>query len=169
MMTSQQTTSWSISAVHHLGLTVTDIERSIEFYRDLLGMELIGRRPSVTADYVARQTGYQNVELNVASFRVGRNSPQTLEVVQYMTDRGEPSDQATNRPGNSHLCMLVDDLRESYHDLVTRGVRFKSEPVEITAGPNAGGLAVYLSDPDGYTLELFQPPRASSQANSSQT
>lgn len=160
MTISQQATSWSISGLHHLGLTVTDIERSIVFYRDLLGMELIGRRPSVTADYVARQTGYKNVELNVASFRVGRNSPQTLEVVQYMTAPGEPSDQATNRPGNSHICMLVDDLRASYHDLVTRGVQFKSEPVEITAGPNAGGLVIYLSDPDGYTLELFQPPYA---------
>ena len=160
MTISQQTTSWSISGVHHLGLTVTDIERSIEFYRDLLGMELIGRRPSVTADYVARQTGYKNVELNVASFRVGGNSPQTLEVVQYMTATGEPSDQATNRPGNSHLCMLVDDLRASYQNLAARSVQFKSEPVEITAGPNAGGLVIYLSDPDGYTLELFQPPHA---------
>jgi catechol 2,3-dioxygenase-like lactoylglutathione lyase family enzyme len=98
--------------------------------------------------------------LKVDSFRVGRNSPQTLEVVQYMTASGEPSDQATNRPGNSHICMLVDDLRASYHDLVTRGVQFKSEPVEITTGPNAGGLVIYLSDPDGYTLELFQPPYA---------
>jgi len=158
MNTSTETKAWSISAVHHLGLTVADIERSIEFYRDLLGMELIRRRPSVTADYVAKQTGYDKIELNVASFRVGPDSPQTMEVVQYMNQEGEPSDQATNRPGNSHLCMLVDDLRVSYDDLVSRGVRFKSEPVEITAGPNAGGLVVYLLDPDGYTLELFQPP-----------
>ena len=158
MTNAQHTISWSISAVHHIGLTVADIERSIKFYRDLMGMELIGRRPSVKSDYVARQTGYKDVELNVASFRVGPNSPQTLEVVQYMTNKCEPSNQATNRPGNSHLCMLVDDLRASYEDLAAKGVRFKSEPVEITAGPNAGGLAIYLSDPDGYTLELFQPP-----------
>ncbi len=164
MTNSRQTTSWSISGVHHIGLTVADIERSIVFYRDLLGMELIGRRPSVNADYVARQTGYKNVELNVASFLVGRNSPQTLEVVQYMTNTGEPSDQATNRSGNSHLCILIDDLRACYHDLINHGVHFKSEPVEITAGPNTGGLVIYLSDPDGYTLELFQPPSESIQA-----
>jgi catechol 2,3-dioxygenase-like lactoylglutathione lyase family enzyme len=150
--------SWSLTDLHHLGLTVADIERSITFYRDMLGMELLRRRPSVTADYVAKQTGYDAVELNVASFRVSPTSRQSLEVVQYMAHAGAPSDQSTNRPGNSHLCLLIDDLQSAYDDLLLRGVTFKSEPVAITAGPNAGGLVVYFLDPDGYTLEMFQPP-----------
>ena len=108
---------WFLSVIHHLGLTVSDIERSIEFYRDSLGMELIGRRPSVTADYVAKQTGYPDVELNVASFRVSPESQQTLEVVQYMSHAGQPSDPATNRAGTSHLCLLVDDLRAFFAPL----------------------------------------------------
>ena len=149
--------AWSLSRIHHLGLTVSDIERAIEFYRDVLGMEVVGRRPSVKTDYVARQTGYPDVELNVASFRISSTSEQTLEVVQYMSHAGEPSQPATNRPGTSHLCLLVDDLRASHEDLTARGVRFKSEPVTITAGPNKGGLVVYFFDPDGYTIELFQP------------
>jgi catechol 2,3-dioxygenase-like lactoylglutathione lyase family enzyme len=148
---------WSLTDLHHLGITVKDIESAIEFYRDKLGMELIGRRPSVTADYVAEQTGYENVELNVASFRVSPTSRQTLEVVQYMTHQGEPTNQATNRAGNSHLCLLVDDLQACYNELSSRGVQFKSPPVTITAGPNKSGLVVYFYDPDGYTLELFQP------------
>ena len=157
-MSSESTNNgWALSAIHHLGMTVQNIERSIEFYRDLLGMELIGRRPSVTADYVSEQTGYENVELNVASFRVGPGSPQTLEVVQYMNHTGDPTDAATNRPGNTHLCVLVDDLRAAVSQLQTQGVRFKSDPVEITAGPNKGGLVIYFFDPDGYPLEMFQP------------
>ena len=149
--------AWSLSRIHHLGLTVSDIERSIEFYRDVLGMEVVGRRPSVKTDYVAQQTGYPDVELNVASFRISAASQQTLEVVQYMSHAGEPSQPATNQPGTSHLCLLIDDLRAGYEDLTARGVRFKSEPVTITAGPNKGGLVVYFYDPDGYTIELFQP------------
>ena len=101
----------------------------------------------------------ESVELNVASFRVSSGSKQSLEVVQYMSHAGEPSDGATNRAGNSHLCLLIDDLRAGYDDLQSRGVRFKSDPVEISAGPNKGGLVVYLYDPDGYMLELFQPSR----------
>ncbi len=53
----------------------------------------------------------------------------------------------------------MNNLRACYADLKAKGVRFKSEPVTITSGPNAEGLVVYFYDPDGYTLELFQPPR----------
>ena len=89
-----------------------------------------------------------------------------MEVVQYMNHAGEQSDQSTNRPGNSHLCLLVDDLQASYDELLSRGVRFKSAPVTITAGPNTGGLVVYFYDPDGYTLELFQPATPAAQERS---
>lgn len=153
----KQSSDWQLADLHHLGITVADIERSIVFYRDLLGMELVGRRPCVEADYVAKQTGYPAVQLSVASFRVHTESHQSLEVVQYLNHAGEVADGATNRPGNTHLCMTVDDLRSAYADLRQRGVEFKSEPVTITAGPNKGGLVVYFFDPDGYPLELFQP------------
>lgn len=56
------------------------------------------------------------------------------------------------------LCLLVDDLQAAYAALRNKGVRFKSEPVTITAGPNEGGLVIYFADPDGHMLELFQPP-----------
>ena len=148
----------TIRALSHIVLPVADLDAALAFYRDLLGMELIGRRPSVTADYVAQQTGYDNVELNVASFRISPTCRQTMEVVQYMNHTGQQAATETNRAGNSHLCLLVDDLKTAVRDLSTAGVVFQSDPVEITAGPNQGGLVIYLKDPDGYTLELFQPP-----------
>jgi lactoylglutathione lyase len=149
--------SWQLGGVHHLGLTVADIERSVLFYRDVLGLTLVRRRPHVDSDYVARQTGYDGVVLNVASFRIDEQSP-TLELVQYMTHGGPPASAATNQPGISHLCLTVSDLQAAYDDLRARGVMFRSAPVRITAGPNMGGLVVYFADPDGYTLEMFQPP-----------
>lgn len=149
--------NWQLADMHHLGLTVSDIERSIAFYRDTLGMTLVRRRPKVDADYVAKQTGYEQVALSVASFKVSPESRQSLEVVEYLNHAGPPSEPATNRAGTSHLCLVVDDLRACYESLREHGVRFKSEPVRITAGPNEGGWVVYFYDPDGYTLELFQP------------
>ena len=149
---------WRLKDLHHLGLTVADIERSIHFYRDVLGMTLIRRRPSVVADYVAEQTGYPGVELSVASFQVSPESRQSLEVVQYLNQAGPALDVGTNQAGSSHLCLLVDDLQCCYDDLRAASVQFKSDPVTITAGPNKGGKVVYFFDPDGYTLELFQPP-----------
>ena len=94
---------WQLSDIHHLGMTVSDIERSIAFYRDTLGMTLIGRRECVEADYVAKQTGYEGVRLSVASFRVRPDSPNSLEAVQYLNHAAEPVDTSTNRPGGTHL------------------------------------------------------------------
>ncbi|MCC6793445.1 MAG: VOC family protein [Thermomicrobiales bacterium] len=159
-MESNAERGWRLGAAHHVGLTVSDIERSIAFYRDTLGMELIRRRPHVDNDYVQQQTGYPGVVLNVASFKPSPESAVTLEVVQYMTNAGEPATPATNRAGSSHLCLLVDDLGSCYEELRAKGVVFKSEPVRITAGPNEGGYVIYFLDPDGYPLELFQPPSA---------
>src|SRR6266513_189107 len=81
-------TPWRLECIHHVGLTVSDIERSIGFYRDVLGMTLLRRRPHVDNDYVALQTGYPGVVLNVASFKVAPDSLQSLEVVQYMNHAG---------------------------------------------------------------------------------
>lgn len=157
MSTAPGNTVWQLRAVHHIGLTVADIERSIVFYRDVLGMTLLRRRPHVDEIYVAQQTGFPEVVLNVASFKVSPDSPMSLEVVQYMNHAGPPAETATNRAGNSHLCITVNDLRACHAALLAQGVHFKSAPVTITAGPNTGGLVVYFYDPDGYMLELFQP------------
>jgi len=153
--------NWKLSGMHHLGMTVRNIDDSIRFYRDVLGMALVGRRECVDENYVAQQTGYEKVKLSVASFRVQPDNEQSLEVVQYLNHVGEPADTSTNRPGNTHLCLLVDDLALAYDDLRAAGVEFRSEPVHITAGPNNGGLVVYFYDPDRYVIEMFQPPNPS--------
>ena len=150
--------AWRLERVHHVGLTVSDIERSIAFYRDILGMTLVRHRPRVDADYVARQTGYSGVELSVASLETHEGGP-SIELAQYLTRQGEALALTTNQPGSSHLCLIVTDLNACHAGLKTKGVEFTSEPISITAGPNNGGLVVYLSDPDGHTIELFQPPR----------
>jgi catechol 2,3-dioxygenase-like lactoylglutathione lyase family enzyme len=149
--------TWSFKDVHHVGITVSDIERSILFYRDLLGMQLVARRPCVEEGYVAEQTGYEEVKLSVASFRVRPDSPNSLEVVQYLNHTAQPASTSTNQPGVTHLCLLVDDLAAAYKALSAEGVRFRSAPVQITAGPNKGGRVIYLYDPDDYVLEMFQP------------
>ena len=143
--------------IHHVGLTVTDIERSVEFYRDTLGMHLLRRRVT-DADYLSRQTGFEGVRLAAASFKPSADSPQTIELVQYLTHAGSARDSATNQAANAHLCFETPDIEQAYHRLKARGVRFKSAVVAITSGPNEGGSVVYFYDPDGFILELFQPP-----------
>ncbi len=147
-----------IESVYHVGFTVSDIERSIAFYRDVLGMTLYTRQQG-TAAYLAAVTGFEGVRLEVALLRTPDGSGM-LELLQYVSHPAAPTDRATNRPGNGHLCFKVSDIHAACAELRRRDVRLISEPVEITAGVHKGVYGVYLRDPDGFTIELFQPPVA---------
>jgi catechol 2,3-dioxygenase-like lactoylglutathione lyase family enzyme len=145
-----------LTGVMHTGFTVSDIERSIAFYRDMLGM-IVVRRQEGTAPYLATVTGFSRARLQIAFLKISADDPHVLELLQYVSHPSEPTDRATNRPGNGHLCLRVDDIHEWYDLLTGRGVPAISEPVLITAGINEGAYAVYVRDPDGFTIELYQP------------
>jgi catechol 2,3-dioxygenase-like lactoylglutathione lyase family enzyme len=147
-----------VGSVYHTGFTVRDIERSVAFYRDLLGMRVV-RRQAGTAPYLGTITGFEGVRLEVALLQPA-DGGSMLELLQYASHPAEPTDRATNRPGNGHLCFRVEDIHAACAELRARGVRLISEPTEITAGTHAGGWGVYLRDPDGFTLELYQAPPA---------
>jgi catechol 2,3-dioxygenase-like lactoylglutathione lyase family enzyme len=144
-----------VDGIYHTGFTVRDIERSIEFYRDGLGLELY-RRQLGTAPYLATITGFAGVRLETALLRTPDGA--MLELVQYVSHPGAPTPRETNRPGNGHICFRVADIRQACDELRRRGVHLVSDPVEITAGVHRGAFGVYLRDPDGFTVELFQAP-----------
>jgi lactoylglutathione lyase len=147
-----------VDGIYHVGFTVSNIERSIEFYRDVLGMSLY-RRQQGTAPYLSTITGFEGVRLEVALLTTPDGSGM-LELLQYVSHPGAPTDRATNRPGNGHLCFKVSDIAAACEELRRKGTRLISEPAEITAGVHAGAYGVYLRDPDGFTIELYQPPAA---------
>jgi catechol 2,3-dioxygenase-like lactoylglutathione lyase family enzyme len=157
MDTVPHASAWRLSRVHHIGITVADIERSVRFYRDVLGLTLLRRR-SAGAAYIGEQTGYPGARLEVASFTTHPESGITLEIAQYVTHPGPGLEPGTNRPGAAHLCFQVENIHAAYDALRRQGVTFKSAPVAISSGPNEGGFGVYISDPDSFTIELFQPP-----------
>jgi catechol 2,3-dioxygenase-like lactoylglutathione lyase family enzyme len=138
-MTSRSNTSpaWRLERVHHVGITVSDIEQSIAFYRDMLGMTLVRRRPRVAAGYVARQTGFPGVQLSVASLQTNNGGP-SIELAQYLNQQGEPLAAATNQPGSCHLCLVVADLSGCHADLKTKGVAFKPNPSPSLRGRTKG-------------------------------
>jgi lactoylglutathione lyase len=144
-----------VEGLYHVGFTVSDIERSIEFYRDVLGLT-VHRRWRGTAEYLSRITGFPGVQLEIALMK-SADGGALLELLQYVTHPAPPTERETNRPGNGHVCFNVSDIRAACKELHQRGVRMMSEePVEITAGTHQGAYAVYLRDPDGFTVELYQ-------------
>ena len=149
-----------VSGILHTGLTVSDLDRSVVFYRDLLGLELIAQWDS-SQPYLRTVVGFPDGELRIALLRLPGEAGAAghhLELLEYRVPRGARGDPRTCNPGNVHVAFRVEDLDATYHELRAKGVRFKSAPVEVTHGRNRGAKAVYLLDPDDITLEMMQPP-----------
>jgi catechol 2,3-dioxygenase-like lactoylglutathione lyase family enzyme len=147
-------TSFSLSA-NHVGLTVSDLGRSLAFYRDLLGFRVAYERGEVTAEYMPRLVGIPGARLKIAGVDIPGLH---LDLIQYLEPKGATTAGPTCDVGNVHVGFSVDDLWAAYRRLSAAGVKFKSEPVSPTTGPNEGGWAIYFVDPDGTTLEMIQPP-----------
>ena len=114
----------SIEGVSHFGIQVADLDRSIAFYRDLLGLELIAHWVR-DQPYIQELVGYPGVELNVAVFRFP-NSESFLEVLEYRNVEKQAVDASNANPGTAHFCVYVPDLDALHERLLAAGVRFVS-------------------------------------------
>ena len=143
-------------SANHVGVTVSDLARSMSFYRDLLGFTVSYERGEVTAQYMPLLVGIPGARLKIAGLDIPGLH---LDLVEYIEPRTGTSGGPTSDTANVHIGFSVDDLWAAYTRLSEAGVRFKSEPVSPTTGPNTGGWAVYFVDPDGVTLEMIQRPQ----------
>ena len=147
--------------VFHFSFTVADIERSIEFYAGLLGFELVHQQEQDNP-YTRLLVGYPDAHLKVAQFAVPGQprgvSTHDLELVEYVSPKGQRGDINVCNPGAAHMALATTDAVAEYERLSTAGVQFFSPPNKITAGVNEGGYACYFHDPDQIVLELLQPP-----------
>lgn len=152
-----------MKGVWHFSFTVADIDRSVTFYTEVLGLDLVHRQDQDN-DYTRALVGYEDASLRIAQLAVPGQpraaSTHDLELVQYVTPQGEPFGPGRHRPGASHMAFCVEDARAEHARLESLGVRFVSPPQAITEGRNRGGYTCYFLDPDDITLELVQPPPA---------
>jgi catechol 2,3-dioxygenase-like lactoylglutathione lyase family enzyme len=147
--------------VWHFSFTVSDIDGAVDFYTRLLGFELVHTQRQ-SNEYTQRLVGYADADLRVAQLVVPGQprglSTHDLELVQYVTPRGERGDDNIKNPGQGHLALAVEDMAAEYARLRAAGIEFFSEPNYITAGINEGGYTVYFWGFDRIVHELVQPP-----------
>ena len=139
---------------HHTGIQVADLERSVHFYRDILGFELVFQW-NPQAEYIRTITGYPGADIHAAILRMP-DSDVFLEILEYRLVDKAPVDTRTANPGTAHLAFFTDDCEGLYADLIAKGIKAVSPPVTPTIGPNTGGKAVYMIDPDGIRVEFIQ-------------
>ncbi len=133
--------TFAVQRIDHVVLRVRDIERSIVFYRELLGCELVKRRD----------------DLGLVHLRAGASMIDLLSVDGSIGRRGGPAagEQARNM---DHLCLRVEPFDEAAILALLEAQRLpRSAKAQINFGAEGDGPSIYFSDPDGNLIELKGP------------
>ena len=147
-----------LKEIMHVGITVTNIENSIKFYRDILGLTLKGQ-----AIMEGKETdalfAMNNCKVKIAYLNGSDNiicpPIELLEFVNNETIKDKPQ---LNKISISEICFRVDNIEKVYKHLIDNNVEYLSEPQEFdfTAYGFSKSKALYFKDPDGIILELME-------------
>lgn len=141
-----------MKGLFHTSITVSNLERSIAFYRDLLELELLYTRES-SGEGLSKGVGVENAHLKIAMLRVRDDF---LELIEYVTPKCVPKELRPCDIGSMHVAFHVEDIEEMARRLNNHGYHLNAPPRHITEGPMKGWVWAYLKDPDGAQLELVE-------------
>ena len=141
-----------ISDIRHTSFTVSDMERSVAFYRDILGMEVVWDSVEAGAVFKGPETdsltGCPGTELHIVFLGINEK---LIELIAY-TPTGKPlAENKANDTGSAHVCFKTENIQALYEKLVANEARLHCAPQSM------GGVKVmYFRDPDGIILEAME-------------
>ncbi len=138
-----------VPSMHHFGLTVSDLDRSVAFYTGYFGLSEV-MRPRLEGAGISSAVGRPDAKLT-ASLLVGRNT--ILELLQYERPAGRSYELTNSDVGAAHPCFVVDDVQALYERMAGDGVVFHNPPQDL----GWETLMAYCLDPDGINVEILQP------------
>lgn len=150
-----------IAGIAHYGITVSNLERTRDFYENVLGFEYDGMLTMDNGSDVLdipcyeEVTGVPGVKFRIMNMHgYGVN----VEFLQYVYPEEIVIDTQPYIRGTSHLAFVVNDPERAYAELKAKGVDVTSDhAVCIDAGTHTGVYANYFKDPDGFILEFCKP------------
>lgn len=149
----------AVQAVAAVGMTVADMDRSVEFYSKVLSFEKVSDVEVWGTDYEHLQ-GVFGLRMRVVRMTLG---DELIELTEYLAPEGRPIpvDSRSHDRWFQHVAIIVNDMDRAYQWLRRHKVRHASSgPQRLPDwNPNAGGIqAFYFKDPDGHALEILQFP-----------
>jgi catechol 2,3-dioxygenase-like lactoylglutathione lyase family enzyme len=146
----------AFQGVHHTGIIVGNLDRSIYFYHDLLGLEIQSEpSPWFSGPELAQGVGVPGGSLRQCNLRVSEGH--VLELIEYGNRPANNTEvQPQNRLGAMHVALKVADIAATKAELEAKGIQFLSEANVVDEGVLAGWRWVYFHDPDGVTIELVE-------------
>ena len=137
----------------HVAVTVSDLNRSLVFYRDLLGLKEIERH-LLKGPEIEKMTGKKGVVMEVVRLSAQEDDTVLIDLQRYVSPKGKKSTAQLGDVAQTHFALRVHDLDSAYRRLRS-SVVFLSEPVvfELDFGTVK---VVFLRDPDGAIIELSE-------------
>jgi catechol 2,3-dioxygenase-like lactoylglutathione lyase family enzyme len=141
-----------IKGMHHASFTVSNIEKSVAFYRDLLGMEVLWDSVQAGVKYKGetsdRITGCPGTEQRIVFLGINGG---ILELVEYVPGGKPLENNESSDVGAAHVCFLTDDIHGLYEKLMSSHVRTHCTPQK-----GISNYVMYFRDPDGIILEAVE-------------
>lgn len=149
-----------INAIDHINIVVSDLERSVKFYTELLGFKEINR-VHLEGEWIDEIVGLTGVVANV-SFIVAPEEEPKIELLCYKAPSGEslPPNSLANTIGLRHIAFKVNDIKSAAKKLEDGGVKLLSRPIAVPKSVMADNpirkSLCYFHDPDGVLLEIAE-------------
>jgi catechol 2,3-dioxygenase-like lactoylglutathione lyase family enzyme len=147
--------TFQVLATNHTSFTVSNLDRTVAFFVEALGFEVISPAPRDIA-VISLITGVEGADIEVAYVQ---GPGHRLELIQYHAPEGRVWVQS--RPcdtGFAHIAFDVDDIDAAIGACASHGVLPIGDPVPIDNGPKKVGRVVYTRDPDDVTIEFIEKP-----------
>ena len=138
----------------HVSVTTTDLDQSISFYRDVIGLPLVDRG-DLDEGVIETLIERRGARARWAELALGGG--QVLELVQYLEPAEDRVDQRTWRPGATHIGLSIESIDDVLERLGEQGYH-ASDVVTLDEPGWEGVRCVYATDPDGVTIELVERP-----------
>ena len=139
-----------IKDVRHVGIMVSDMEKSLKFYRDLLGLK-VKSLVDEEGEFLDNMLAHENVKNKVAKL-YAKNGNALIELIDSRSYANK-KDRDFFTIGASHFSLTVDDLEKTYDYLVKNGVKFTAPPQQT---PDRFAKVTFCEDPDGTLIELVE-------------
>jgi len=132
---------------HHFAVTVSDLDRAVDFYRDVLNLDVLTRF-SVGGEAFETGVGIDDASADFAHMDAGDTR---VELVEYTPEGDAIAESDLNQPGGTHLGLEVDDLDAVYESLPD-----DIDPIAPPQKTESGTRIMFVRDPDGTLVELLQ-------------
>jgi len=149
------------TCVTHIGICVRDMQRSLEFYRDILGMKVVGEKITEPTEGGSQEARLNNYKLkrnsrHFISLSYGEGLSPTLTLTSHPGEEHSGEPIMLDQIGISHVSFGVKDVKSLVDELISKGVELAA-PIETFTDQNGDIKSVYFKDPDGILVQFNRP------------